>query len=547
MKTSEIPIWNEPIPVEGGWVICTVEVEPGVFRLRRVPQDFVGAIGAQGLSGRSAGLHYQYSTNVIEADPGFGFLRLNNTNLLSATELYISEVDEDGNVAGLIFLLDFSTSVTRSTLIMRKKSNPAVFAAWSVVGAGVDNGQWKKLPITAVSSSGGFSNNDEVTFEFSLTGSIGPVGATGSTGAAGTNGTDGRNAGIKYIYDTTTTATDPGSGRLQFNNVNLALATSLFVSETDGDANALQVYLATWDDSTSTIRGFLMMRKDTDPSVFAIFSITGTLTDNGAWDTFTVAHIISNGSFSDNDVVKIHFFRTGDKGDTGATGPQGSTGTIDWPYYIERAIDFYSGGSTQRGQTWASTASSANSLAATDDHPEGRDLRTSTTLNNSAFYETNTTSMRFLKLNTKMVFQLNLVHNTGIRSWVGCAAGTGATMFGSTDTPAVNFVGFRFSTSVPDTNIQVVIYDGVTLTVVDTGVAPSLTTMQTLRIEWERNGSEVRFYVENVLKHTANTNLPAAGTDLRPMAGVKNLVGGAGTDRHLNTYSFRYREGITIP
>jgi hypothetical protein len=45
-----------------------------------------------------------------------------------------------------------------------------------------------------------------------------------------------------------------------------------------------------------------------------VFAITGTLTDNGTWDTFSVTYVTSSGSFANSDVVKISFQRTGDKG-----------------------------------------------------------------------------------------------------------------------------------------------------------------------------------------------------------------------------------------
>jgi hypothetical protein len=140
----------------------------------------------------------------------------------------------------------------------------------------------------------------------------------GGTGTDGQDGTDGQNNGLKYTYSTTTAAADPGSGFLRFNNATLASATALYISETDGDANAISALLATWDDSTSTIKGALTVRKDTDPSVLAVFNITGSITDNGTWDTFTVANVVTSGAFANNDVVRLTFVRAGDKGDTGS-------------------------------------------------------------------------------------------------------------------------------------------------------------------------------------------------------------------------------------
>lgn len=130
--------------------------------------------------------------------------------------------------------------------------------------------------------------------------------------------------GFTYTYSTTTASADPGSGFLRFNNATLASATSLYISETTGLSQAIAAELATWDDSTSTVHSKIRMFKQADPSIFVIFNITGTLTDNGTWDTFTVAYVGGSGSFSNNDVVTMQSLRTGDKGDTGATGPAGT-------------------------------------------------------------------------------------------------------------------------------------------------------------------------------------------------------------------------------
>lgn len=135
-------------------------------------------------------------------------------------------------------------------------------------------------------------------------------------------------AGFSYKYDTDTTASDPGAGFLRFNNATLASATALYISETTDDAQGIAAEVATWDNSTSTVRGTLRMFKQANPAVFAIFSVTGTITDNGSWDTVTVAYVSGSGSFSDNDPVTIQYVRNGDKGDTGATGATGATGNI---------------------------------------------------------------------------------------------------------------------------------------------------------------------------------------------------------------------------
>jgi hypothetical protein len=121
----------------------------------------------------------------------------------------------------------------------------------------------------------------------------------------------------QYVYSTTTTASDPGSGNLRFNNATLSSATALYISETTELSQAISAVLASWDDSTTTVKGQLKMVKRSTPATFALFNITGTITDNGTWDTFTVAYVAGSGTFSNSDSVSLAFTRTGDTGSSG--------------------------------------------------------------------------------------------------------------------------------------------------------------------------------------------------------------------------------------
>ena len=123
--------------------------------------------------------------------------------------------------------------------------------------------------------------------------------------------------GYYYQWSTTTTDTDPGTGKLGFNNSTLASATQLYISESDQLGNGMAPVLATWDDSTSATKGTLYVYKVGQLSTFAVFTITSTVTDGGSYDKFTVAHVASNGTFSDGDQLAVLFTPVGDKGDSG--------------------------------------------------------------------------------------------------------------------------------------------------------------------------------------------------------------------------------------
>ena len=128
-------------------------------------------------------------------------------------------------------------------------------------------------------------------------------------------------AGTRYIWSTNTTATDPTAGVVKMNAVP-GSATALYISETDFDANSLGSWLATWDDSTSPIKGRLYISQPTSRANFSVVDISGTLTDNGTWDTFTIAPVASGGTLAEGAIVSLLYLP---QGNIGSTGPAGAS------------------------------------------------------------------------------------------------------------------------------------------------------------------------------------------------------------------------------
>lgn len=144
--------------------------------------------------------------------------------------------------------------------------------------------------------------------------------------ASSPNGAQGKSFGFAYGWLTDTTSSDPTAGNIKANNATFASITSIYISETDQDANALASEIATWGTGTSTVKGRLKIYDPITPTNFMTFDVTA-LTDNGAWDTLTVTPIAHGGSFSASENLRVGFVSKGDKGDTGATGAAGSNGT----------------------------------------------------------------------------------------------------------------------------------------------------------------------------------------------------------------------------
>ena len=123
-----------------------------------------------------------------------------------------------------------------------------------------------------------------------------------------------RSAGYAYTWSTAITSTDPGAGVINADNATFASITALYLSETDADDNDLSSVLATWDDSTSAIKGELRIYNPLTPGNIMTFSVTAR-TDNGTYDTLTVTPLSSNGSFSADDELRLEFRAKGDAGD----------------------------------------------------------------------------------------------------------------------------------------------------------------------------------------------------------------------------------------
>ncbi len=138
----------------------------------------------------------------------------------------------------------------------------------------------------------------------------------------------GLGTALKFSFDSSITMADPGTGDVRFDNATLASVSNLAFSKlTSQTGNPdLSDFIATWGDSSSTIKSHLYIYQDGTPSNFLIVQIDAAVTDNGDWLQTAVTHVDSGGSFTAADGLVVMFSRTGDIGTTGSTGPTGPTG-----------------------------------------------------------------------------------------------------------------------------------------------------------------------------------------------------------------------------
>lgn len=162
------------------------------------------------------GLFYRFSDTTTDADPGAGYVRLNNADLTLATAAYIDVLDANGaTVSGEIDTWDDSTSLGKGSLWIRGIADPTAFRAYSVTGSVVDGTGYRKLTLTHIGGSGSFAADDELMVAFARAGDAGDGYITDATVADPSELTalEGEDAG--YLVFVTDLQTDFGaySGR----------------------------------------------------------------------------------------------------------------------------------------------------------------------------------------------------------------------------------------------------------------------------------------------------------------------------------------------
>lgn len=148
----------------------------------------------------------------------------------------------------------------------------------------------------------------------------GPTGPMGPVGAMGAQGLQGPTVALQWLWDAIIADADPGSGFLRLNDADASLATFIYISQIDKYTVSQAVFIEALDDSSNTPNlGTIILQQQDEPSKFAIYTITGAVTDAGAYYKIPVTIISAGAAFGiSGKTIALGFFRSGDKGTSGA-------------------------------------------------------------------------------------------------------------------------------------------------------------------------------------------------------------------------------------
>lgn len=123
---------------------------------------------------------------------------------------------------------------------------------------------------------------------------------------------------LKMTFSTTTAMTDPSSGYLRLNAATQNTATQMAIDDLDFSAVDISAIVATFDDSSSTMRGHLRISKFDDDAKWLLFTVSAVIDDTG-FTLINLAPVASSAAspLAEGNVVNVKFSRTGDAGQVG--------------------------------------------------------------------------------------------------------------------------------------------------------------------------------------------------------------------------------------
>ncbi len=185
----------------------------------------------------------------------------------------------------------------------------------------VTEGKVDTVTATASSVSAGGSPTASATYTAS-TGALAlalglPTGATGATG---------NSAGLQMTFNNSTSDADPGAGKLALNNGTLSSVSVMFFDDADDNGADISTFVQSFDDaSNATAKGLIHIEKEGTASTFALYKVTGAVTDASGYTKVPVSHLVSNGTFSNSDGIRVDFSYSGNDGAGSLTELSGDT------------------------------------------------------------------------------------------------------------------------------------------------------------------------------------------------------------------------------
>jgi hypothetical protein len=121
-------------------------------------------------------------------------------------------------------------------------------------------------------------------------------------------------AGISMTWETTTTDTDQGVGKVWANHGTLSSATVLYFDDVERNSVSINALIDSLDDATASTSATIYIQEAGSATAGVLFKVSGAVTSASTYSKVAVTHVATFGTLSDGDVVGVTFAFSGDDG-----------------------------------------------------------------------------------------------------------------------------------------------------------------------------------------------------------------------------------------
>ena len=120
--------------------------------------------------------------------------------------------------------------------------------------------------------------------------------------------------GISMTWESDTTDSDAGNGKVWANHATLSSATVLYFDDVENNGVSINDLIDSLDDPTASNSAMIYIQEAGTGSAGAVFAVSGAVTDASGYSKVAVTHKATFGTLADGDTVGVVFAFSGDNG-----------------------------------------------------------------------------------------------------------------------------------------------------------------------------------------------------------------------------------------
>ena len=129
--------------------------------------------------------------------------------------------------------------------------------------------------------------------------------------------------GIQMTWESTTTDTDQGAGKVWANNATLSSATVLYFDDVENNGVSINAFVDSLDNPTATNSATIYIAEGGTGGAGVVFQVSGAVTSASTYSKVAVTHVATYGTLTDADLIGVVVAFSADNGTM--NGPGSST------------------------------------------------------------------------------------------------------------------------------------------------------------------------------------------------------------------------------